>query len=104
MATLQRGCLCNERKNEIIWRCPKCGVDVHFPNENASKLSEQAGGCQGCLAKETFERKPGMFFIVLEFWMRTNRWPESNSWMEAIPFIEGFRESQPDSQGFHEVG
>lgn len=87
MAVTQSKRLFDPCRNQIVWRCPKCGEEIHFPNLGALKLSERAGGCQGCLAKATFERKPGMFYIFLDFWMRTNRWPESDSWMEAIPSV-----------------
>lgn len=72
------------KTGEYVWRCPQCGEDIRFPNLLSVRLSERAGGCQGCLAKATFERKPGIIPITLDFWIRTGHWPQSPSWMEAI--------------------
>ncbi len=69
---------------EFLWRCPQCGEHIRFPNLRALYLAERAGGCQGCRAKATFERNPGLIGLFLDFWARTDAWPQSSSWLEAV--------------------
>jgi len=68
-----------------LWCCIQCGELIRFPNLMALHLAEQAGGCQGCRAKTTFERNPGLIGLFLDFWARADAWPQSFSWMEAVP-------------------
>jgi hypothetical protein len=67
----------------IRWDCPKCRIWVKAHGFKALELMDKAGMCQGCRAAETFRRQPNMIGTVLEFWARTDSWPESHSWMEA---------------------
>lgn len=69
---------------EHLWCCPQCGETIRFPNLLALRLAERAGACQGCRARATFERNPGLVALFLDFWMRNDAWPQSNSWMEAV--------------------
>lgn len=69
---------------EYLWRCPQCEENMRFPNLLALRLVERAGGCQGCRAKATFEQNPGLIGLFLDFWVRTDAWPQSSSWIEAI--------------------
>jgi len=41
--------------------------------------------CQGCRAKATFERDPGLIGLFLDFWCRSGAFPQSAIWLEAIP-------------------
>jgi len=41
--------------------------------------------CQGCRARITLERNPGLVGLFLDFWCRTGTLPRSTSWLEAIP-------------------
>ena len=41
--------------------------------------------CQGCRARITLERNPGLVGLFLDFWYRTGTFPQSTSWLEAIP-------------------
>ncbi len=70
--------------DEYLWRCPQCGESIRFPNWLALRLAKRAGTCQGCRAKATFERNPGLVGLFMDFWARTDTWPQSNSWMEAV--------------------
>lgn len=74
----------NPKAGGYVWRCPRCGEDIQLPNLLAVRLSNRAGGCQGCLAKSTFERNPWMVDVFLDFWIRTGHWPKSSIWMEAV--------------------
>lgn len=67
----------------IEWTCSNCGVTVSFSNEGARGLAIQAGGCQGCRARTTFNKKRGLLGLFLEFWERTS-YPTSSSWTEAV--------------------
>ena len=70
---------------EFLWRCPECGQSIHLQSQLAVCLAERAGRCQGCRAKVEFEQNPGLVGFFLDFWARADAWPQSDSWMEAIP-------------------
>ena len=78
-------CPIDPRTGEFLWRCPQCEEYIRFPDIRAVHLAEQAGGCQGCRAKVTFERSPGLMSLFLAFWACADAWPQSTSWTEAIP-------------------
>ena len=50
---------------EMVWGARKC--------------------CQGCRAKISFERDPGLIGLFLDFWCRTGAFPQSAIWFGAIP-------------------
>ena len=70
---------------EFLWCCPLCGELIGFQSQTADSLAEWGGACEGCRAKVTFERHPELIGIFLQFWARSDTWPQSVSWMEAIP-------------------
>lgn len=70
---------------ECLWRCPQCGELIRFGSQLAALQAERAGGCQGCRAKKTFEDNPGLIGFFLDFWAGADAWPQSHSWMAAIP-------------------
>ena len=70
---------------DVLWRCPQCGESIRFRSELAVLQAERAGGCQGCRAKATFEGNPGLIGFFLDFWAGADAWPQSHSWMAAIP-------------------
>lgn len=69
----------------IDWLCPKCNTHVGFPNACARDLARQAGGCQGCRARATLERKPELIELFVGFWTRCDGWPTSPSWTSVLP-------------------
>jgi uncharacterized C2H2 Zn-finger protein len=73
------------RTGKFLWRCPQCKEIIRFSDVSVIRLAEQAGGCQGCRAKATFERNPRLISFFLDYWTRSNAWPQSHSWTEAIP-------------------
>ena len=81
-------CSIDPRTGEFLWHCPQCKEYIRFYNLSAMHVAERAGGCQGCRAKVTFERNPGLISFFLNFWTRANAWPQSHSWIEAIPFTD----------------
>jgi len=75
-------------ENQYIAICPRCHASITYDNLNVlyrELVSSDASCCQGCRAKITFERNPGLIGLFLDFWYRTGSFPESPSWMEAIP-------------------
>ena len=70
---------------EFLWKCPQCDEYIHLYTFWAIDLATQAEGCRGCRAKATLEMNPGLFDLFLDFWTRSNAWPQSHSWVEAIP-------------------
>lgn len=67
----------------LTWYCVQCKQPIYFPNPGALNLAKQAGGCQGCRAKATFEKDPTLIALFLEFWGRTSP-PQSASWMKTV--------------------
>jgi hypothetical protein len=68
--------------------CPQCHCGV--PCETIDVVYREMvlcerKGCQGCRAKISFEKNPRMLGPILDFWCRTGTFPESASWLAAIP-------------------
>jgi hypothetical protein len=70
---------------EYRWRCPECGETIRLSSPTAVCLVQRAGRCQGCRARVTFKQNPELVGFYLDFWARTNAWPQSDSWMDAMP-------------------
>ena len=75
----------DSQTQECLWRCPQCGASIRLANKVAVFLAQRAGGCQGCRAKAAFERDQTLIGLYLDFWARTDAWPQSDSWLTAIP-------------------
>ena len=73
------------RTGKCLWRCPQCEELIRLESQLAVSQAERAGGCQGCRAKKTFQTKPGLISFYLDFWISTDAWPQSHSWIEALP-------------------
>jgi hypothetical protein len=68
--------------------CPKCHRLIVYDTADIvyrEMVWNDRRCCQGCRAGITFERNPGVIGIVLDFWYRTGDFPQSSSWLEAIP-------------------
>jgi hypothetical protein len=70
---------------EFLWKCPQCKESIRLQSQAAVYLTERAGVCDGCSAKATFNRNPALISVFLVLWERSGAWPQSPSWMEAIP-------------------
>lgn len=70
---------------QVRWPCPECGEIIRLTGLLAARLAERAGRCQGCRARATLERNPGLAGFFLDFWARTGAWPQSDSWLAAVP-------------------
>lgn len=44
--------------------------------------------CQGCRARISFADNPGLVGVVLEVWRAMGVYPQSASWVEAIPWYQ----------------
>lgn len=67
-----------------LWVCPECRESIRLTTLSAVRLVERAGRCQGCRARATFERNPALAAFFLDFWARTDAWPQSSSWLDVV--------------------
>ena len=70
---------------EFIWRCPLCGESIRCQDQSQFDRLEKEGACEGCRAREIFESNPEMIGFAVDMWASADSWPQSSSWMEAIP-------------------
>ena len=70
---------------EYLWCCPECGEVIRLSCEAAVCLAESSGRCQGCRVKATFQQNPGLVGLFLDFWARADAWPQTDSWIDAVP-------------------
>jgi len=76
------------QKEEYAVLCPQCHEVILYRTLEALYREMVRGDrrcCQGCRARITFEKDPGLIGMFLDFWYRTGNFPESDSWIEAIP-------------------
>ena len=69
---------------EYVWVCPECKTPIRVLYKSAVIILIAKGKCQGCRARDTFARVPGMRDLFLEFWERTG-YPQSSSWAADLP-------------------
>ena len=78
----------DNEENQYLALCPACheliacdtpGIVYHEMVWSKRKC------CQGCRAKITFQQDPGLIGLFLDYWHRTGNFPESTSWLEAVP-------------------
>ena len=73
------------RTDEHLWCCPECGETIRLSSKAAVCLAKRAGRCQGCRVRATFQHNPGLVGFLLDFWAKADAWPQSDSWMDAVP-------------------
>jgi hypothetical protein len=73
------------KSGQYQWCCPECGEIIRLSSETAVRLAKRAGRCQGCRARATFKQNPGLVGFFLDFWARADAWPQSASWLDAVP-------------------
>jgi hypothetical protein len=76
-----------EEKQYVI-HCPKCHTPITYNTLKSAYLEMVLSDrhcCQGCRASITFEKDPGLIGMFLDFWYRMGKFPESDSWIEAVP-------------------
>jgi DNA-directed RNA polymerase subunit RPC12/RpoP len=85
---------------ELLWRCPHCGHSIRCQNLTELDQLEDDAACEGCRARELFERNPEMIGFAVDMWARLDAWPQSSVWMEAIP-LSGISVL---GAGYHAIG
>jgi hypothetical protein len=73
--------------DQFVVICPTCRRLISYDTLEALRLAmveSERKCCQGCRAKISLERNPGLIGLYLDFWSRTYAWPQSPSWLEAI--------------------
>ena len=70
---------------EFLWRCPFCGESIRCQDQSEIDQLESEAVCEGCRARELFESNPEMIAFAVDMWARMDSWPQSSTWMEAIP-------------------
>jgi hypothetical protein len=70
---------------EYLWRCPVCGESIRCQDQLDLDQLKYEGACEGCRARELFENNPEMIGFAVDMWARLDSWPQSSTWMEAIP-------------------
>jgi hypothetical protein len=78
----------DSHEEEYVAICPECRRLIRFDTLDALCLAmawSERQACQGCRAKITFEQNPGLIRVMLDFWYRKGGFPQSPSWVEAVP-------------------
>ena len=70
---------------EFLWRCPLCGESIRCRDQAEIDELEEEAACAGCRARALFESNPEMIGFAVDMWARLDSWPQSSTWMEAIP-------------------
>ena len=81
----------DKQKKEYVVLCPQCHEVISYPTLNAlyrEMVWSDRQCCQSCSARITFEKSPGLIGMFLDFWCRTGKFPESNSWLQAVPQLQ----------------
>jgi len=68
--------------------CPECHNLIVYRTlyELCSEMVfSERSCCEGCRARALFESDPNWIGAVLDAWMESDTFPQSPSWMEAIP-------------------
>ena len=73
------------KKGEIVWCCPSCGESVRCEDLLELDRLQEGSACEGRRARELFENSPEMISFAVGMWARSDSWPQSSIWMEAIP-------------------
>jgi len=78
----------DSQEDQYVVLCPQCheliACDTVAIVYHEMVWSERKC-CQGCRARISFQQDPGLIGLFLDFWYRTGNFPESASWLEAIP-------------------
>ncbi len=78
----------DSQKDQYVVLCPNCHELIIYERlvivYREMVLSERKC-CQACRAKISIEQDPGLIRVFLDFWHRTDNFPESANWLEAIP-------------------
>ena len=79
--------------------CPACHRLIAYEAQDTLYVEmvwSEHRCCQGCRARISFVDNPGLVGAVLEVWRSTGTYPQSASWVEAIPLVPVHGEGQGD--------
>ena len=68
--------------------CPQCRERITYGTPDSlyrELISGDQKCCQGRRARNSFERNPALVGLFLDFWYLAGSFPQSTSWLEAIP-------------------
>ncbi len=78
----------DRHEEKYLVLCPNCSELVTYDTFDVfyrETVLSESKCCQGCRAGISFEQDPGLIGMFLDFWSRTGNFPESASWLEAVP-------------------
>ena len=76
------------REDQYRVLCPQCHCLVTCETIEIvyrEMVMSERKCCQGCRAKISLGKNPRIIGVFLDFWCRTGNFPESSSWLAAIP-------------------
>jgi N-acyl-L-homoserine lactone synthetase len=74
--------------DQYVVLCPECHMLIAYDTPEELYLEmvwRDQQCCQGCRARALFACNPHLVGEVLEVWLQTRTFPQSPSWVEAIP-------------------
>jgi hypothetical protein len=81
----------DHHEDRYLVLCPTCHTLVAY-DEELALYTEMVWSahrcCQGCRTRDSFADNPGLVGAVLEVWRMTGEYPQSGSWVEAIPWCQ----------------
>lgn len=81
----------DRQEERYLVLCPACHRLVAYDAQDTLYIEmvwSEHRCCQGCRARISFADNPGLVGAVLEVWQATGTYPQSPSWIEAIPWYE----------------
>jgi hypothetical protein len=74
--------------DQYVVLCPECHMLIAYDTPEdlyGEMVWREQQCCQGCRARALFTCNPHLVGEVLEVWLQTHTFPQSPSWVEAIP-------------------
>jgi len=81
----------DRQEDRYLVLCPACHRLVAYDAQDTLYLEmvwSEHRCCQGCRARISFADNPGLVGAVLDVWRTTGKYPQSPSWVEAIPWYQ----------------
>jgi hypothetical protein len=80
----------HDRQEDVyLVLCPECHRLIVYGTPDALYLAMvwcERQCCRGCRARISFEHNPNLIGKVLDHWLKTGSFPQSPSWVEALPW------------------
>jgi hypothetical protein len=79
----------DRQADKYVVLCPECQRLILYDAPDTLYVEivwSERQCCRGCRARIMFERNPTLIETVLEHWYRNDSFPQSPSWIEAIPW------------------